>query len=140
MYTLRNRLIVLAAVGILAVVGILMNSRKANAQCGAPLVNAATAPVLALNVNDPGRVPYQSFGVPVFPLGPVQFGFKGGVGLQPQVKRRAVHIGPPRGVRNRGTADERRDDFGLFRLDFGCRFCRFLWIQAHRLTSIVLPL
>ena len=37
MYTLRNRLIVLAAVGILAVVGILMNSRKANAQCGAPV-------------------------------------------------------------------------------------------------------
>src|SRR5215831_19236684 len=34
MYTLRNKLIVLAAVGILAVVGSLMNSRKANAQGG----------------------------------------------------------------------------------------------------------
>jgi hypothetical protein len=34
MSTLRNKLIVLAAVGILAVVGSLMNSRKANAQGG----------------------------------------------------------------------------------------------------------
>jgi hypothetical protein len=32
MSTLRNKLIVIAAVGILAVVGTLFNSRKANAQ------------------------------------------------------------------------------------------------------------
>jgi hypothetical protein len=45
MYTLRNKLIVLAAVGILAVVGSLMNSRKANAQSDLTVTIGAPLPV-----------------------------------------------------------------------------------------------
>src|SRR5215469_2456249 len=65
MSTLRNKLILLAAVGIFAVVGTLFNSRKANAQGGGPAVtiaaplpvpvqvnNTVTDPVRVRNVND----------------------------------------------------------------------------------------
>jgi hypothetical protein len=78
-------MIAAAVLSVLAVIGTIMNSRQATAQDGGPKVtiespiplpvtgslgitgtanvlvtNPATAPVLFLNVNDPGRIPYQS--------------------------------------------------------------------------------
>jgi hypothetical protein len=85
----KNHLIAAAVFSVLAIIGTIMNSHQAAAQgppnglavnvvnsiplqatvsgnvgiTGTPNVNVAnpaTAPVLALNVNDPGRIPYQS--------------------------------------------------------------------------------
>jgi hypothetical protein len=83
----KNHLIAMAVLSVLAIVGTIMNSHQAQAQgppgglavnivnplpvpvtgslgiSGTPNVNVAnpaTAPVLALNVNDPGRIAYQA--------------------------------------------------------------------------------
>ena len=72
----KNCLIVGAVFALLVTIGLIMNSHQVAAQ-GPPnglavnivnplpvpvtgSTNPATAPVLALNVNDPGRIPYQS--------------------------------------------------------------------------------
>ncbi len=68
--TIKKHFFIVLAPAALAVIGAMMNyatpAQLANPGRGAPLgsdvnvANSATAPVLAVNVNDMGRIPYQS--------------------------------------------------------------------------------
>src|SRR4051794_11022153 len=78
--TIKKHLFVVLAPAALVLVGAMMN--HATPAAGATPVpdvnvvnvtNPATAPVLALNVNDPGRIPYQSMHTITTPVGDHQF-------------------------------------------------------------------
>lgn len=81
---IKKYLFLVLAPTALAVAGAMMNyatpAADANrAKGGAPaqdvnVANPATAPVLAVNLNDPGRVPFQSMHPVITPLGNHQFG------------------------------------------------------------------
>jgi hypothetical protein len=84
---MKKRLLVALVPAALAVVGAMMNyaapvtgatrvsnpGKSATAALDVNVANPATGPVLALNVNDPGRIPYQSMHTVTTPLTDHQF-------------------------------------------------------------------